>query len=116
MQKIPLTELTLFADNLQTSVDWLLRGEQSGMTEFIASLRGFERNLGGRGKREVLATAQREVAEYRVYRFQMREQMMFTLAQAGVPEDKRAAAVEASLRTILGPDYLAPEAEEPSRD
>lgn len=58
-----IADLVALADVLQVSVGWLVTGDESGETEFVTRLRGMESLMDERGRREVLATAQRQVEE-----------------------------------------------------
>lgn len=58
-------DLVALADGLNVSPGYLLTGDESGDSEFVARMRGMEGMLDERGKRAVLATAEREVEEYR---------------------------------------------------
>lgn len=58
-------DLVAIADALCVTTGYLLTGEDSGDTEFVARIRGMERHLDERGRRAVIATAEREAEEYR---------------------------------------------------
>ncbi len=50
-----------FSRALGVSIEWLVTGEASGDSEFIARLRGLEPQLDRRGRNAVLAIAQQQV-------------------------------------------------------
>ncbi len=56
-----LADLRALADGLKVAVGWLVTGEASGDTEFIARLKGLEKQLDRRGRNAVLAVAQQQV-------------------------------------------------------
>lgn len=62
-QEPNLADLAALGRALQVSVGWLVTGDDSGETEFVARLRAMEPLMDERGRREVLATAQRQVEE-----------------------------------------------------
>lgn len=59
-----LSDISALAKVLNVHVEWLLNGEDADDSEFLARLRGMETQMDERGKRAVLATAEREVEEY----------------------------------------------------
>jgi transcriptional regulator with XRE-family HTH domain len=60
-QEPNMADLGVLARELMVSVDWLVRGHESGETEFSTQLRHMELLMDERGRREVLATAQRQI-------------------------------------------------------
>lgn len=55
--------LAELAATLGRSVQWIVTGEESGTTEFVDALAGYEAQLDGTGKRTVLAVARQQVEE-----------------------------------------------------
>lgn len=105
-QEIKLAELPLFEAVLHADVRWLLTGEASGDTEFVARLRVMEGQMDGRGQREVLATAARQVEES-----QRRENLQSgmdslkaALLAAGIDPRTVAAAEREAWRTLRAQD------------
>jgi transcriptional regulator with XRE-family HTH domain len=107
-----LDELPLFEQALHADVRWLLTGEASGDTEFTARLRIMEGEMDARGRREVLATAQRQVdeAKRRGTSEAQIESLKAALVAAGVDPMTIASAELAAWRTLRGPDET-PEAD-----
>lgn len=100
-QEPSLGDLLSIAENLQIDVAWLLTGEQSGDSEFLARLRGMEPLLDATGQRTVLAAAETQVEEskrraeailseeeaelIRRFRASSQAERQVTLATAGPP-------------------------------
>lgn len=62
-----LADLAALADALNVDVRWLLTGEASGMTEFVARMSELELQLDARAVRMLLRLAQQQVEELRDY-------------------------------------------------
>ena len=92
-QEPGIADLEALADALRVSVDWLVRGNTVEETEFVARLRGMEPLMDDRGRREVLAVAQRQVEERQATadQFSSIEQQMIA---AGFPADTVRSAIQ----------------------
>ena len=89
-QNVVLSDLYDLAAVLQVGPSWLVEGDALD-TEFASRLKGMEGNLDERGKRAVLATAEREVEESRkrdAERLAEDEAEMVRLFRAASPEER----------------------------
>lgn len=66
-QEPNLADLICLAQVLNVDVRWLLSGEASGMTEFVARMAEIETALDARGVRLLLRLALQQVEELRDY-------------------------------------------------
>lgn len=64
-QEPTLADLAALAAALDVDVRWLLTGEASGMTEFVARMSEMEPHLDGRATRQILAITRQIIDELR---------------------------------------------------
>lgn len=62
-QRVRVEEIPLFAQALGVTVGWLVMGEASGDSEFIARIKGMELRLDRRARNAVLKIAQQQIED-----------------------------------------------------
>lgn len=100
---LKLSDIYHLAEILGVTPGWLLDGDRDD-SEFVSRLRGMEPQLDERGKRAVLATAEREVEEAKTA---TADAITQSLIDAGFDPEAARRAVEAMRRTAVDPGEVA---------
>jgi transcriptional regulator with XRE-family HTH domain len=98
-----LADLAGLARALGVSVNLLVLGDEAPDSEFVDRMRGYEAQLDERGKRSVLAVADREIEEARL----QGDAATQALIDAGYGPDEARRAVAAMRGTAADPDAAA---------